>query len=143
MSAPSVPVPIWRSARGLLVRHGPERSVGIDELLARAGQGGSDSPSYLLVDSGGSVVETYSVSTWSTPGERGAAFHIVDSGCLLKVSVRELPGGVPVVSTSSVLTGLEPVAPDDATSRARAAAVLLAGADPTLLLLSSPSRPRR
>jgi hypothetical protein len=137
------PLPVWRSARGLLVHHGPERSVGIDELLAKAGQCGSDSPSFLLVDGAGAVVERYSVTTWSTPGERGVAFHIVDSGCLLKVTVRELPGGAPVVSTRPVLGGLEPIAPDDVTSRARAAAVLHADADPTLYLISSPSRPRQ
>jgi hypothetical protein len=141
--AASSPVPVWRCARGLLVHHGPERLVGIDELLAaKAGPSGCDSPSYLLVDAAGAVIERYSVNTWSTPGDRGAAFHIVDSGCLLKVTVREPPGGAPVVSTCPVLAGLEPVAPDDVASRARAAAVLRADADPTVYLMSSPSRPR-
>jgi len=48
--APSPPIPVWRWGRGLLVHHGPQRAVGIDELLARAGQSGYDTPSYLLVD---------------------------------------------------------------------------------------------
>lgn len=143
MTTSSSPIAVWRSARGLLVHRGPERAIGIDELLARAGQSGHDSPSYLLVDPAGAVVETFSVTTWSTPAERGAAFHIVESGCLLKVTVRERPGGAPVVSTSPVLAGLEPVAPGDAVSHARAAAVLQADADPTFYLMSSPSRPRR
>lgn len=60
---PSAPIRAWRSPRGLLLHHGPERTIGIDELLARAGQSGHDSPAYLLVDSGGAVVETFSVTT--------------------------------------------------------------------------------
>jgi hypothetical protein len=142
-SAPSTPLRAWRCARGLLVHQGPERSVGIDELLSKAGQSGYDSPSYLLVDPGGAVIETFSVTTWSAPGERGAAFHIVDSGCLLKVMVREVAGGAPVVATSPVLTGLDALPPGDVASQARAAAVLRTDTDPTFLLMSSPSRPRR
>jgi hypothetical protein len=142
-TVPPTPIRVWRSARGLVVHHGPERAFGIDELLAKAGQGGQDAPSYLLVDSGGAVVEAFSVTTWSTPAERGAAFHIVDSGCLLRVTVRERSGGAPVVSTSPVLAGLEPVPPGEVTSEVRAAAVQRAAPDPTIYLMSSPSRPRR
>jgi hypothetical protein len=133
--APSSPVPVWRYGRGLLVHHGPQRAVGIDELLAIAGQSGYDSPSYLLVDGGGAVVETFSVSAWSLPGERGASFHIVDSGCLLKVTVRELAGGAPVVSTTSVLAGLEALPPGDASAQSRAAAILRSDVDATALRL--------
>jgi hypothetical protein len=136
--APSPPIPVWRCGRGLLVHYGPQRAVGIDELLARAGQSGYDTPSYLLVDAGGRVVEAFSVTAWSLPGERGAAFHIVDSGCLLKVTVRELAGGAPVVATAPVLVGLEALPPGDASTQARAAAVLRSDVDPTVLRLQRP-----
>ena len=131
----SSPIPVWRYGRGLLVHHGPARAIGIDELLATAGQSGYDSPSYVLVDGGGTVVDTFSVSAWSLPGERGASFHIVDSGCLLKVTVRELAGGAPVVSTTPVLAGLDAVPPGDASAQARAAAILRSDVDATALRL--------
>jgi hypothetical protein len=136
--APSPPIPVWRCGRGLLVHYGPQRAVGIDELLTRAGQSGSDSPSYLLVDAGGGVVQTYSVTAWSLPGERGAEFHIVDSGCLLKVTVREVAGGAPVVATAPVLAGLEALPPGDAAGQARAAAILRSDVEPTVLRLERP-----
>jgi hypothetical protein len=136
--APSPPIPVWRCGRGLLVHYGPQRAVGIDELLSRAGQSGYDTPSYLLVDAGGRVVQAFSVTAWSLPGERGAAFHIVDSGCLLKVTVRELAGGAPVVATAPVLVGLEALPPGDASTQARAAAVLRSDVDPTVLRLERP-----
>jgi hypothetical protein len=130
-------IPVWRYGRGLLVHHGPQRTVGIDELLATAGQSGYDSPSYLLVDADGRVAESFTVSAWSTPSERGAAFYIVDSGCLLKVTVRELAGGAPVVSTQPVLTGLDPLSPGDASAQARAAAILRSDVDATALRLTT------
>lgn len=136
------PLPVWRCGRGLLVHRGPQQAVGIDELLSKAGQSGSDQPSYVLVDADGRVVETFSVTAWSVPGERGAAFHIVDSGCLLRVTVRELAGGGPAVSTSPVLAGLEALPPGDAVSQDRAEAALRTDVDPTFFLMSSPSRPR-
>ncbi len=141
--APSSPIPAWRAGAGLLVHRGPHRSVRIDELLAGAGQGGPAAASYVLVDGDGRIVDTVSVTTWSVPGERGAAFHIVEGGCLLKVTVRELAGGAPVVCTAAVLAGLEAVPPGDAVAQARAAAALRTDIEPTVVLMSSPSRSSR
>ncbi|MET0556057.1 MAG: hypothetical protein ABW221_23665 [Vicinamibacteria bacterium] len=126
---------VWRHGRGLLVHHGPQPSIGIDALLAVAGRSGYDAPSYLLVDAAGVVAESYSVTTWSVPGERGAAFHIVESGALLKVTVREALGSVPVVSTTTALAGLEEVPASDGAARSRAAAVIRSDVDRTALRL--------
>jgi hypothetical protein len=126
---------VWRHGPGLLVHPGPLPAIGIDKLLAVAGRSGYDAPSYLLVDAGGAVVESYSVTTWSVPGERGAAFHIVESGTLLKVTVREALGSVPVVSTTTVLAGLEEVLASDGAARGRAAAVIRSDVEATLLRL--------
>jgi hypothetical protein len=124
---------VWRYGRGLLVHHGPQPAIGIDALLAVAGRSGYDVPSYLLVDAAGAVVETYSVTTWSVPGERGAAFYIIENGTLLKVTVREALGSVPVVSTTPVLAGLEEVPASDGAARSQAAAVIRSDVEATAL----------
>jgi hypothetical protein len=129
---------VWRYGRGLLVHHGPQAAVGIDALLAVAGRTGYDAPSYLLVDASGAVVETFSVTAWSLEQERGAAFYIVESGALLKVTVRESAGCPPVVSAAPVLAGLQEVAPGDAAAQSTAAAVLRSDVDATLLRLEPP-----
>lgn len=135
---PAPALRVWRCSRGLLVHHGPQRTLTIDQLLATAGQSGYDSPSYVLVDGRGGVTVTYSVATWSTEGERGAAFHVVEGACLLKVTITERAGRVPGVTTEPVLTDLAPVPPDDVDAYSRAASALRTDVDPTVVQL----RPR-
>jgi hypothetical protein len=135
-SAPAIRV--WSYGRGLLVHHGSQSALGIDALLSRAGVTGRDSPSYLLVDAGGTVVEAFTVTAWTLQGERGAAFFIVEGNALLKVTVRELDGAPPVVSATPVLAGLAELPPDDTSAQARAAAVIRSDVEATVLRLQRP-----
>jgi hypothetical protein len=138
VAGPAPSLRVWRYGHCLLVHRGPQTAIGIDALLAVAGRSGHEAPSYVLVDASGAVAETFSVTAWSLDRERGAAFYIVESGALLKVTVREAAGLVPVVSTAPVLAGLEEVPPGDGAAHSRAAAVLRSDVDATVLRLEPP-----